>query len=71
MDFTPQEIRAFKSDANRISEEITSLGSVDIESIKEYEEITERVNFLDAQFQDLTEAKVSLGEITGKKQRRL
>lgn len=63
VDFTPQEIRAFKSDANRISEEITSLGSVDIESIKEYEEITERVNFLDAQFQDLTEAKVSLEKL--------
>lgn len=63
VDFTPHEVRTLKADFNRISEEIDDIGPVDPESIKEYEEISERVTFLTEQFQDLTDAKASLEKL--------
>lgn len=45
--------------------QIEEIGSVDINSINEYEEITERFNFISKQYEDLIQAKNSLEVLLG------
>lgn len=55
-----REIRENKHRITILHEQIEELGVVDPGSIKEYEEVNERCDFLDKQFNDLTEARISL-----------
>lgn len=54
------EVRQLKNNLTWLQNEINEIGPVDIGAIEEYEELTNRVVFLTAQFEDLTKAKESL-----------
>jgi len=60
---TAAEIREYKARIEYLQMQIEELGPVDLETIKEYEEINERFTFLTGQYQDLTNARDSLHEL--------
>jgi len=57
------EIRDYRARIEYLQIQIEELGPVDIEAIREYEEINQRFNFLTGQYQDLTNARDSLYEL--------
>ena len=63
-------INKFKEDISRLKREITSLGTVNLAAIEEYEEVKEKFEFMSSQEQDLEKAKEELlsviGEMTDK-----
>lgn len=65
IDYTTSQLKALRINLNKLQQEISDIGLVDPESIKEYEEISERTTFLTAQFDDLTKGKESLEKLLG------
>ncbi|MGE5389491.1 MAG: chromosome segregation protein SMC [Deltaproteobacteria bacterium] len=57
------EIREYKTRIEYLQMQIEELGPVDIEAIREYEEIDQRFTFLTSQYQDLTNARDSLYDL--------
>ncbi|MDD4774949.1 MAG: chromosome segregation protein SMC [Syntrophomonas sp.] len=55
-----RQVREYRRRIDELRADIEALGSIDIESIKEYDELRERYDFLNRQTEDLTAAKVSL-----------
>lgn len=60
---TAKDIRENKRRITLLHEQIEDLGTVDPGSIKEYEEVSERCDFLDKQFNDLIDARSSLAAL--------
>ncbi len=60
---TNGEMRDYKRRIEELKEKIEILGPVDIESIKEYEELKTRYDFLQQQRSDLVEARQSLEKL--------
>ena len=60
---SPGEIRDYRTRIEYLQVQIEELGPVDIEAIREYQEINQRFEFLTAQYQDLTRARDSLHEL--------
>ena len=56
----PRQLRDARKRIEELSSEIEALGSIDIESIKEYDDLRERYDFLRGQMEDLSTAKASL-----------
>lgn len=54
---------ATKKDLKILKENISLLGDVNLGSIAEYEEVSERLNFINGQLSDLNEAKVKIEKI--------
>jgi len=57
---TSRQIRDYRGRIPVLREQIDLLGPIDIESIKDYDEVESRYNFIHAQTEDLTRAKASL-----------
>jgi chromosome segregation protein len=57
---TGAELRRCKQEAELLKQEIEQLGPVDMESISEYRELNERLEFLQQQSSDILEARESL-----------
>jgi len=57
---TAGETREYKARIEYLQVQIEELGPVDIEAIREYEEISQRCSFLTGQYQDLVNARDSL-----------
>ncbi|MDD4171236.1 MAG: hypothetical protein PHQ94_03275, partial [Syntrophomonas sp.] len=57
---SPRQIREYQARIEGLRTNIELLGSIDIDSIKEYDEINARYGFLNQQTEDLSAAKVSL-----------
>lgn len=57
---TPRQLREARRRIEELSNEIEELGPIDIESIKEYDDLRERYDFLSQQTEDLSVAKASL-----------
>lgn len=54
------EIRDLRNRIMQLQQELESIGPVDIEAIQEYEEISRRFDFMQQQYDDLSEARESL-----------
>jgi len=59
-DISPRQMREFRTRIGTLREQIDLLGPVDIDAIKEYDEIRERYDFLCQQAGDLSAARQSL-----------
>lgn len=57
---SPRQIRDYRKQVEDLRYEIEELGAVDIDSIKEYDDLKVRYDFLHQQTDDLTTAKASL-----------
>lgn len=57
---SPAEIRDLRNRIEQLQQELESIGPVDVESIKEYEEVSQRFAFMQQQYDDLSEARESL-----------
>lgn len=57
---TQRQLREYRKQLEELKNEIEALGSIDIESIKEYDILRERYEFLRQQTEDLRAAKASL-----------
>ncbi len=57
---SPRQLREYRRRTEELRDAIKALGSIDIDSIKEYDELSERYDFLNQQTGDLTTAKASL-----------
>ncbi|MEQ8200990.1 MAG: chromosome segregation protein SMC [Syntrophomonadaceae bacterium] len=57
---TQRQLREYRKRIEELRNEIEALGSIDIESIKEYDDLKERYEFLSQQTDDLRAAKASL-----------
>ncbi len=55
-----RQIRDYRSRMEFLRTHIESLGSIDLDSIREYDEVKSRYDFLDQQIHDLSSAKLSL-----------
>lgn len=64
--YTHQEIKVFAADLAKIKEVLSLLGSVDLGAIQEYQVLSERVDFLSSQLDDLTEGQVTLEKLLEK-----
>lgn len=58
-----RQLREYRKRTQELRDDIEALGSIDIDSIKEYDELSERYDFLNRQTEDLTAAKESLGNL--------
>lgn len=54
---------ATKKDVKILKEKISLLGDVNLASIREYEEVSERLSFINGQLSDLNEAKIKIEKI--------
>lgn len=63
VNYTSSEIRNFKANLTRINQELLLIGTVDEGAIEEYKLITERVNFLAHQLNDIKVGKESLEKL--------
>jgi chromosome segregation protein len=62
-DLSQRQIREYRNQIEILRAQLESLGSIDIDSIKEYDELKLRYDFLYQQIQDLSTAKVSLEKL--------
>lgn len=62
-ELTPRQVREYRLRIDGLHEQIESLGSIDIDSIKEYDDIKVRYDFLVQQTGDLSAARDSLQEL--------
>lgn len=60
---SPRQIRDYRLQLDEVRDQIEQLGPVDIDAIKEYDDVKARYDFLCRQITDLTAAKVSLQEL--------
>ncbi|NLJ73351.1 MAG: AAA family ATPase, partial [Syntrophomonadaceae bacterium] len=63
INYTTSEIRQFRAELAKLAEELALIGPVDLDSITEYKEITDRVDFLLKQLDDIKMGKEALGEL--------
>jgi len=63
---TTAETRGKKRQIEDIKNRIEEIGPVDISSVRELNEITTRLNFINTQYQDLLEGRDSLGQLLQK-----
>ncbi|NLJ72638.1 MAG: hypothetical protein GX333_06470, partial [Syntrophomonadaceae bacterium] len=61
--YTTSEIRQFRAELAKLVEELALIGTVDLDSITEYKEITDRVDFLLKQLGDIKMGKEALEEL--------
>lgn len=59
----PDDVIATQNKVRELKREITALGEVNLGAIEEYQRISERYHFLDAQRSDLIEAKTTLYQV--------
>ena len=63
---TPGEIREARKRIAILQQQLEAIGSVDIDSIREYEEVSGRYDFIKQQYDDLSSARDSLDELLQK-----
>ena len=57
------EAQKLRVEQKRLAEQISNLGNIDVDAITEYEEIQERLDFLQKQYTDLINSQQSLKEL--------
>ena len=57
------EAQKLRVKQKRLAEQISNLGNIDVDAITEYEEIQERLDFLQKQYTDLINSQQSLKEL--------